>query len=85
MKVMANMTENYQLDLNLPLGYTITKPNPRKAIISLTQEHIHLVIVKKKKFEYRRVIFKKRISSILIYSIMPVGKIVSEFKVGQII
>ncbi len=38
-----------------------------------------------KRFEYRKRIFKKDVDSVVIYSTMPVGKIVGEFTIDEII
>lgn len=39
----------------------------------------------RKKYEYRKKIFKQDVDSVLIYASMPVGRIVGEFTIGEII
>lgn len=56
-----------------------------KAILSIKPEFANKILNGEKKFEYRKKIFKKDIESVIIYSSRPVGKLVGEFKVKNII
>lgn len=56
-----------------------------KALLSIKPEYVEQIINGTKKFEYRKKVFKKSVESVVIYSTMPVGKIIGEFKVEQII
>jgi len=38
-----------------------------------------------KRYEFRKVLFKKNVDTIVIYATMPVGKIIGEFKVEDIL
>lgn len=52
-----------------------------KVILSIKPEFVEKIFSGEKRFEYRKSIFKNNdIDSIIIYSTMPVGKIVGEFK-----
>ncbi|MBQ8465511.1 MAG: ASCH domain-containing protein [Alphaproteobacteria bacterium] len=52
-----------------------------KVILSIKPEFVEKIFSGEKRFEYRKSIFKQRdIDTIIIYSTMPVGMIVGEFK-----
>ena len=55
-------------------------------LLSIKPEFVHKISSGKKKYEYRKAIYRKRdIKKILIYSTKPVGMIVGEFYVNDII
>ncbi len=56
-----------------------------KVLLSIKPEFVHKIISGNKKFEYRKQIFKKDVDTVVIYSTMPEGKIVGEFKIEKII
>lgn len=56
-----------------------------KVLLSIKPEFVQQIIEGKKKFEYRKRIFKKEIESVIIYSTMPEGMIIGEFKIEKII
>ncbi|MBY8290995.1 ASCH domain-containing protein [Vibrio fluvialis] len=57
-----------------------------KALLSIKPEFVEKIISGEKLFEYRKAIFKRpEVSSVVIYSTMPEGKIVGEFKIGHIL
>lgn len=56
-----------------------------KVLLSIKPEFVQQIVNGNKKFEYRKRIFKQDVESVIIYSTMPVGKIVGEFKIGEII
>jgi predicted transcriptional regulator len=56
-----------------------------KVLLSIKPEYVQEIINGNKKFEYRKRIFKKDVESVVIYSTMPVGKIVGEFTIDEII
>ena len=56
-----------------------------KVLLSIKPEFVEKIFSGEKKFEYRKAIFKNNsISSVIIYSTMPVGKIVGEFSFKEI-
>lgn len=55
-----------------------------KVLLSIKPEFVEKIFSGEKKFEYRKNIFKKDISSVIIYSTKPVGKIVGEFSFKKI-
>ncbi len=57
-----------------------------KILLSIKPEFVEQIFNGQKKYEYRKSIFsKKNISTVVIYSTMPVGKIVGEFNISSII
>ena len=57
-----------------------------KILLSIKPEFVKEIASGNKKFEYRKAIFKnKDVKTIVIYSTMPVGKIVGEFDIGDIL
>lgn len=56
-----------------------------KALLSIKPEYVEKIISGEKKFEYRKKIFKETVDSVVIYSTMPVGKIIGEFTINEII
>lgn len=56
-----------------------------KVLLSIKPEFVEQIFNGKKKFEYRKRIFKKEVESVVVYSTMPVGKIIGEFTIEKII
>ncbi len=57
-----------------------------KALLSIKPEFVEKIFSGEKLFEYRKAIFKRpEVESVVIYSTMPEGKIVGEFKIGHIL
>ncbi|WP_018391810.1 ASCH domain-containing protein [Bacillus sp. 37MA] len=56
-----------------------------KVLLSIKPQYVQEIINGNKKFEYRKRIFKKNVESVVIYSTMPVGRIIGEFKIDRII
>ena len=57
-----------------------------KVLLSIKPEFANLIFEGKKKFEFRRTIFKNReVKKILVYSSSPIQKIIGEFEIDQII
>ncbi|WP_270985525.1 ASCH domain-containing protein [Campylobacter helveticus] len=56
-----------------------------KALLSIKPEFAEAIFNGKKKFEYRKVIFKKKVKYIQVYVTKPVGKIIGEFEIEEII
>lgn len=56
-----------------------------KVLLSIKPEYVDKIFSGEKKFEFRKRIFKEEtIDTIMIYSTMPVGKIVGEMKFDSI-
>lgn len=56
-----------------------------KVLLSIKPKFVQQIIDGNKRFEYRKKIFKRDVESVVIYSTMPVGKIIGEFKIEKII
>lgn len=57
-----------------------------KVLLSIKPEFVEEIFSGKKKFEYRKSIFSnKRVTSVIVYSTMPVGKIVGEFLIEDVL
>lgn len=56
-----------------------------KVLLSIKPEYVEKIFSGTKKFEFRKVLFNdKRVNTILVYSTMPVGRIVGEFQIKKI-
>ena len=56
-----------------------------KVLLSIKPKYVQKIFSGQKKFEFRKNIFKKNISSVVIYSSSPVKKIVGEFTIKNIL
>ncbi|WP_288206712.1 ASCH domain-containing protein [uncultured Parabacteroides sp.] len=57
-----------------------------KILLSIKPEFVKEIFSGKKKFEYRKSIFtNKKVTSVIVYSTMPVGKIVGEFTIETVL
>jgi predicted transcriptional regulator len=56
-----------------------------KILLSIKPEFVERIFSGEKKFEYRKVLFSdRRVKTVVVYSTMPVGKIVGEFQIKSI-
>jgi predicted transcriptional regulator len=57
-----------------------------KVLLSIKPEYAEKIFKGEKKFEYRRVIFKREgITTVVVYVTAPVSKIVGEFKINDVL
>jgi predicted transcriptional regulator len=57
-----------------------------KVLLSIKPQFVEEIFNGNKKFEYRKKIFKRpNIKSVVIYATMPVGKIVGEFEIEDVL
>ena len=57
-----------------------------KALLSIKPEFVEEIIEGRKKFDYRKNLFKRSdISSIVVYATQPYGKVVGEFEIETIL
>lgn len=57
-----------------------------KVLLSIKPEYVEKILDGSKKFEFRKNLFKKEgVKTVVIYSTMPVGKIVAEFEIEDIL
>ncbi len=57
-----------------------------KVLLSIKPEFVEKILDGSKRFEFRKGIFKNpEVKSVVIYSTMPVGKVVAEFDIDDVI
>lgn len=57
-----------------------------KVLLSIKPEFVNEIMSGRKKFEYRKKVFKRKdITTIVVYATKPLGKVVGEFEVDEII
>lgn len=56
-----------------------------RVLLSIKPEFVEKIFSGEKKYEFRKSIFKRDIDTVVVYSTMPEGKIVGEFKIETII
>ncbi|EOZ0881784.1 ASCH domain-containing protein [Serratia sp. Lou2A] len=57
-----------------------------KVLLSIKPEYAEKILDGSKKFEFRKGIFKnEKITTVVIYATMPIGKIVGEFQVDSVL
>lgn len=57
-----------------------------KVLLSIKPEFAESILEGEKKFEFRKSIFRNRnVTTVVIYATMPVGKVIGEFDIGEII
>ena len=57
-----------------------------KVLLSIKPEYAEKIFKGEKKYEYRRVIFKRKdITAVVVYVTAPVSKIVGEFKINDVL
>ena len=60
-------------------------PKPTHALLSIRPEYAEAIFSGKKRFEFRRSIFREDIQVIIVYITNPVGQVAGEFSVKDII
>jgi predicted transcriptional regulator len=56
-----------------------------KALLSIKPEFASKIFWGEKKFEYRRIIFKRPVKLVVVYASSPVCKVIGEFKIEGLI
>lgn len=56
-----------------------------KVLLSIKPEYADKIFNNEKKYEYRKTIFKKEVDSVVVYVTKPIGKIMGEFSIEEII
>jgi len=57
-----------------------------KVLLSIKPQYVKEIFNGNKKFEYRKSIFKnKNVKTIVVYATMPIGKIIGEFEIDEIL
>ncbi|CAJ5502422.1 ASCH domain-containing protein [Burkholderia pseudomallei] len=57
-----------------------------KVLLSIKPEYADRIFDGSKKFEFRKTIFKNHsVTKVVVYATMPIGKVIGEFDVGDVI
>ena len=57
-----------------------------KVLLSIKPQYVKEIFNGKKKYEYRRNVFKRDdVDTIIVYATKPIGKVVGEFEINEII
>ena len=56
-----------------------------KAMLSIRPEFVKKIMAGQKRFEFRKVLFRQPVSSVVVYATQPYGKVVGEFKIKNIL
>lgn len=56
-----------------------------KALLAIKPEFVKKILSGIKKYEYRKVIFTKKVNKVIIYASSPVSKVVGEFTIDSIV
>lgn len=57
-----------------------------KVLLSIKPEYAEKILAGEKRFEFRKVVFKNpSVRTVVIYATMPVGKVIGEFDIDEII
>lgn len=56
-----------------------------KALLAIKPEFVKKIFSGIKKYEYRKVIFTKKVAKVIIYASSPVSKVVGEFTIDSIV
>src|SRR5580698_154167 len=60
-------------------------PKPTHAILSIKPEYAEAIFSGRKRFEFRRSVFREEIQVVIVYITCPVGQVAGEFSVKEII
>lgn len=56
-----------------------------KVLMSIKPEYVRRIFSGEKKYEFRRRVFKKVVTAVVVYATSPIGKIYGEFHIVEII
>lgn len=56
----------------------------RRVLLSIHPEYANAILDGRKGFEFRRVIFKEKVTEVFIYATAPVSQVVGRFKIEEI-
>lgn len=57
----------------------------KKILISINPEHVQNIISGTKKYEYRKVVARQDVSSIIIYETSPIKQVVAEAEIREVL
>jgi predicted transcriptional regulator len=56
-----------------------------KVLLSIKPEFADKIFSGEKKYEYRKVIFKREVSTVVVYATCPVGRVIGEFEIDSVL
>lgn len=56
----------------------------KRVLLSIHPEYANAILDGRKKFEFRRVIFKRPVSEIVVYATQPIGRVLGRFTIEDI-
>jgi predicted transcriptional regulator len=57
-----------------------------KALLSIKPEYADQILSGEKRFEFRRTMFRSiDVSVVIVYATLPVGKVIGEFRIGEVL
>ena len=56
-----------------------------KVLLSIKPEYAEKILDGEKQFEYRKSIFKQKVKTVLIYATKPVGQVIGEFDIEDVL
>ena len=56
-----------------------------RVLLSIKPEFAHKIFAGTKRYEYRKTIFRQKVTSVVVYASWPVRKIVGEFEIDDIL
>lgn len=56
----------------------------KRVLLSIHPEYANAILDGHKKFEFRRVIFKKPVSEVIVYATQPIGRVIGIFTIEDV-
>lgn len=56
-----------------------------KVLLSIKPEYAEKIFSGEKKYEYRKVIFRRDVSTVVVYATCPVGRVIGEFEIDSVL
>lgn len=56
-----------------------------KVLLSVKPEYAEKIFAGEKRFEFRKARFKREVDTVIVYATMPIGKIIGEFTIKDIL
>ena len=56
-----------------------------KVLLSIKPEFAHEIFSGTKRYEYRKTIFRQKVTTVVVYASSPVSKVVGEFEIDEIL
>ena len=86
-KPMSFKSRPEVLNRSMSINYLKSCPYPRRkqALLSIRPEYARAIFSGDKRFEFRRVVFKRPVDVVVVYATSPIRKVLGEFDVKQVV